>query len=139
MAPVGHTWPQLLQLGSQPDQLGTACGVQRLLTPPEKLIGCSTSFGHALKHSPQRIHNCKKSLSGTLPGGRITGVAEPRAIGSGKRTAVAMAAPAAMPVSSPRRENLISRTGGSFSSFSSEFSQRSTNLIACVGQTPPQV
>src|SRR5690349_2709434 len=43
------------------------------------------------------------------------------------------------PPINPRRASGTSLTGGSFSFFRSVRFQRSTNLIACVGQTPPQV
>src|SRR5688572_22560190 len=39
----------------------------------------------------------------------------------------------------PRRPSAVSCVGGSFSTFSSTVFHRSTNLIACVGQTPPHV
>ena len=70
MAPVGHTSPQALQLGAagmigddvrRPESFEPCC---------IKPIGCSTLYGQALKHSPQRMHICKNSGSGTLPGGR---------------------------------------------------------------------
>src|SRR6201747_2388692 len=53
--------------------------------------------------------------------------------------AIAAAAPAAIPVRSPRRERSVSCVSGSFSFFRSFVSQRSTNLMACTGQPPPQV
>src|SRR5690606_23694170 len=49
---------------------------------------------------------------------------------------------AAVPAASdrnPRRPRPVSCVGGSFNTFSSTPFQRSTNLIACVGQTPPHV
>src|SRR5690606_31293666 len=56
IAPVGQTCPQALQLDSQPAQFAFTIGVQSASSPWLKLIGCKTLLGHALKHSPQRIH-----------------------------------------------------------------------------------
>src|SRR5262249_13660359 len=95
----------------------------------------------------QRMHNWRKSCSGTLPGGLIGrsavgswSLAPEPLIASAEptppRTAEQRPIPAAR---KPRRPNAVSWVGGSLRILSSNRFQRSTNLIASVGQTPPQV
>ena len=48
IAPVGQTWPQALQLDSQPAQSAFIAGVHSPSSPCSKPSGCSTWFGQAL-------------------------------------------------------------------------------------------
>ena len=105
-------------------------------------MGWSTSFGHAWKHSPHRMHFWRNSSSATLPGGR-TGrsfISVPATFAPQIRLMpTTEAAPASVAARKPRREGLVSFVCGSSSFFRSVQFKRSTNLIECVGQTPPQV
>src|SRR5262245_61022361 len=92
----------------------------------------------------QAWRNC---CSGKLPGGRTgSGVTLPdKSAPQSFVAAVIAPAPttaAAEPAASdkkPRRPSGVSCVGGSFSILRATTFHRSTNLMACVGQTPPQV
>ena len=72
MAPVGHTWPQRLQVWSHPASRGTMRGDQMPSSPLSQRQGCRVLVRHTFMHSPQRMHFAENIFSGSAPGGRIS-------------------------------------------------------------------
>ena len=72
MAPVGQTFPQVLQLVEQAANRGVITGVKMPSNPALNHTGCRVLVGHAFMHSPQRMHLAKNSASGVAPGGRMS-------------------------------------------------------------------
>ena len=81
------------------------------------------------------------AVAGALLGG-VLGLGIGAAIGAWARWLLSVWMPALVPPSSemkPRLPSGVSCVGGSFAALMSSTFQRSTNLMDCVGQTPPQV
>src|ERR1035438_8463497 len=72
IAPVGQTWPQRVQLGSQYPTRGTSTGVQMPSQPASVSAGCKALFGHTFMHSPQRIQRARNGFSSNAAGGRMS-------------------------------------------------------------------
>ena len=115
MAPVGQTCPQSVHVYSQllcsKIKGGTSRGEKMPASPASKMAGCKTLVGQTFMHSPQRMHRLRKVFWSAAPGGgtKLGGTGEPAGPSRAATAVPGMATPAAMPVSTPRRERSTGR------------------------------